>query len=166
MAVWQRRYRGNGATSVFEGSKCKVIDLSHVRKSSQKKNQSVSVLYLSEKGTLMKHLALLEGIHTVEVQGAEVLESTLQLFQPDLVILEAGLRWADPFQYIKYFASSFMQTPVIVHFERAHGQSQRIKRAYADGASDTLIGNSCEVELKNTLRLQFLLKRQSVNSAF
>ena len=121
--------------------------------------QNHTVFYLGENKTWLELLNSFTCLRVEPIASSSSLRAKLITRTPGVIIIEAGLAWADPVETIREL-ESLVGVPIVVVCEAQHRESKAalIKQAYAAGAYETLFGPLRREDLFETLEV--LLKFQ------
>jgi DNA-binding response OmpR family regulator len=117
-----------------------------------------SVFYLTANERWLDLLSSCFATKVESVRGPDVLKAKLLRREPDLVLVESGIRWADPVDTIHHL-HTLLEVPIVMICDARCGRNSRlIKRAFAAGVCDTLFTPLKHDELVESLDV--LLKYQ------
>lgn len=117
-----------------------------------------SLFYLNEGGRWLDLLTARQSLEVENIQSADGLKVKLLRRDPELVLLESGIRWGDPLETIKQL-DYLLEVPIVMICDAQGGEnSQLIKQAYSAGVYDVLFTPLKNDELNETLDV--LLKFQ------
>jgi CheY-like chemotaxis protein len=125
--------------------------------------QRVDLLYISDDKVPEGRLQLLKGCaHGLKiVQDEGTLLETVGSFMPDIVLIESGIKWADPIALVASLAQ-WTSAPLVMlctRDTRKADRPQMLKRAFAAGLHDTLMLPLRKEEVEETFGV--LLKYRS-----
>ena len=110
------------------------------------------VFYIHEHGKLLPELQDFNFLKIEEISSAQNLNTKLALFKPDVIFLEAALKWTDPFQLLEELRSQ-VTCPIVLICDRKRSLGKLIKRAYRLGVFDILFTPLVGETLKESLNI-------------
>jgi len=135
-----------------------VIDLSEYR---QKRTYSQyrNIMYLSNSGSWGSLLNSFRALKIRDIQNHEMLRDQLKTQNPDLILLESNLVWANAIEMAHYLDNRIGVPIVFIVESKSKSNSRKnLKRAYSAGVCDTLFTPLNKEEVAETIGV--LLKFQ------
>ena len=138
-----------------------VIDFSNIRTRRMRNGPLQPLFYINGSGSCLDLLHSFRHLQTVDIYSPQLLEASVLMRRPALILLEASIDWTDPIATIKSL-NRLSDVPVVLLCD---AQTKRrcpslIKRAYAAGIFDVLFTPLSYEDLFETLEvlLKFRLK--------
>jgi CheY-like chemotaxis protein len=135
-----------------------VIDMAKYR-SRRGETETHPIFYLSRDGA---SLDLLEGFAFLDIEDIRSplgFRHALLTKQPDLILMESDLGWADPVQAIEEISGLMGSPIVLIRTSDSKADGPLLKRAFAAGLHDTLLTPLCPDELGEALSVLLKMRR-------
>jgi len=119
-----------------------------------------TVFYINERGRWNKQLTLFQSLRVLDIRSVDSLRSGLCENQPDLILLESDLSWADAIEVSRDLVVR-MEVPIVMLWNRRSNVSRKaIKNAYAAGVTDMLLPPFDSDDISETLDVLLKYQRQ------
>lgn len=111
-----------------------------------------SLFYINQKNQIESSLLSLDILKVTNIQSVIEFNSQLHFQKPEMVFLEASIKWAHPIQVIDEL-NRHINCPIILVCDRKRSQKALIKQACNAGIFDVLFTPFLGDELSETLRV-------------
>lgn len=117
------------------------------------------ILYLSRDGASLELLSLFGFLDIEDIRSQMGLRHALLTKQPDLILMESDLGWADPVEVIRHVSAQLSAPVVLIRNCELSSDGPFLKKAFAAGLHDTLLAPLCPDELGEALGVLLKLRR-------
>jgi len=128
-----------------------------------RRNRSTAhtLFYINENGSWLELLASFPILRVENIQSEETLRTALVSAQPDLILIDSALRWADLVD-LTAFLHDLVQVPIVMicHAPPNQKTSRLLKAAYAVGLHDAVFAPLRREEIFESLEVLLKFRRQ------
>ncbi len=135
-----------------------VIDMAEYRTRSGRRDTH-PVFYISRDGAWLEMLEPYGFLEIEDIRSRLGFRHALLTKQPDLILMESELGWAEPVELIEEISGLLNSPIILIRLGDPATDGLMLKRAFAAGLHDTLRAPLCPDELSEALSVLLKMRR-------